>query len=118
MRVAGDDEEGDAAEASFQAMSAVRAGARLALASAAATEIGWTQPPPHLSESELLGLMEEHGVGTDASMAQHVSSIGLGLGVGVGVGVGLGLVRSGRSCAAPRACRAPCRTRSSPPGPG
>ena len=56
-------------------MSAVRAGARLALASAAATEVGWTQPPPHLSESELLGLMEEHGVGTDASMAQHVSNV-------------------------------------------
>eukprot|EP00444_Apocalathium_aciculiferum_P018668 CAMPEP_0183473218 /NCGR_PEP_ID=MMETSP0370-20130417/160896_1 /TAXON_ID=268820 /ORGANISM="Peridinium aciculiferum, Strain PAER-2" /LENGTH=341 /DNA_ID=CAMNT_0025665897 /DNA_START=65 /DNA_END=1087 /DNA_ORIENTATION=- len=34
-----------------------------------------TQPPPHLSESELLGLMESHGIGTDASMAQHIGNI-------------------------------------------
>jgi DNA topoisomerase-3 len=27
-----------------------------------------TQPPPHLSEGELLGLMEQHEIGTDASM--------------------------------------------------
>ena len=75
MRVTGGaegDAEGGAAEATFHAMSAVRAGGRLPLASSPAAEVRWTQPPPHLSEAELLGLMEEHGVGTDASMAQHV----------------------------------------------
>lgn len=35
----------------------------------------WTEPPAHLSEAELLGLMEEHGIGTDASMATHVSNV-------------------------------------------
>ncbi|CAK0798429.1 unnamed protein product, partial [Prorocentrum cordatum] len=36
---------------------------------------GATEPPPYLSEAKLLGLMEEHGIGTDASMAQHVGNI-------------------------------------------
>lgn len=34
-----------------------------------------TKPPEHLTESELLGLMERHGVGTDASMATHIANI-------------------------------------------
>lgn len=34
-----------------------------------------TRPPGHLSESELLGLMDKHGIGTDASMATHVSNV-------------------------------------------
>jgi hypothetical protein len=34
-----------------------------------------TQPPGHLRESELLGLMEKHQIGTDASMATHVSNV-------------------------------------------
>jgi DNA topoisomerase III len=34
-----------------------------------------TQPPPHISESELLELMDRHGIGTDASMAQDVSNV-------------------------------------------
>eukprot|EP00963_Diacronema_lutheri_P006233 scaffold529_cov322-Pavlova_lutheri.AAC.5 len=33
---------------------------------------GKTQPPPPLSESDLLAKMEEHGIGTDATMAQHI----------------------------------------------
>jgi len=35
----------------------------------------FTKPPEHLSESDLLALMEKHGVGTDASMATHVSNV-------------------------------------------
>mmetsp|Transcript_121100 Transcript_121100/g.386761 ORF Transcript_121100/g.386761 Transcript_121100/m.386761 type:complete len:858 (-) Transcript_121100:55-2628(-) len=34
-----------------------------------------TRAPPYLSESDLLSLMEKHGVGTDASMATHINNI-------------------------------------------
>ena len=65
MRVAGGAEGGAeeaAASVAFHAMAAVRAGDLLPLTSSPAAEARWTQPPAHLSEAELLGLMEEHGV--------------------------------------------------------
>jgi len=34
-----------------------------------------TKAPDHLRESDLLGLMERHGVGTDASMATHIANV-------------------------------------------
>ena len=70
--------EGDdtaAREELFRAMTRVQPGAPLALQYPPRTRSHWTQPPPHLSESELLALMEEHSIGTDASMATHVTNV-------------------------------------------
>lgn len=36
---------------------------------------GKTQPPGYLTEPELIGLMDANGIGTDATMAEHISKI-------------------------------------------
>lgn len=34
-----------------------------------------TEPPPLLSESDLIALMDRHGIGTDATIAEHVKKV-------------------------------------------
>lgn len=36
---------------------------------------GKTQAPPLLSESDLIGLMDSKGIGTDATIAEHIQKI-------------------------------------------
>lgn len=38
-------------------------------------ESDFTKPPDYLKESELVALMDKHGIGTDASIPQHVENI-------------------------------------------
>jgi DNA topoisomerase-3 len=52
----------------------IRKGDELVLESISVTN-GKTKPPPYLSESDLLSLMERHSIGTDSSMAVHINNI-------------------------------------------
>ena len=35
----------------------------------------WTEPPKPLTEAELVELMDQNGIGTDASIPQHIQTI-------------------------------------------
>ncbi|KAK7196152.1 DNA topoisomerase III [Novymonas esmeraldas] len=36
---------------------------------------GCTSPPPHLTETNLISLMDANGIGTDATIAQHIKTV-------------------------------------------
>ncbi len=36
---------------------------------------GQTQPPPLLTEADLIALMDKHGIGTDATHAEHIETV-------------------------------------------
>jgi len=44
---------------------------------------GETSPPSLLTEADLITLMEKHGIGTDATHAEHIETIKARLYVGV-----------------------------------
>ena len=72
---------GDEAAAAERARGGVCAvlgapvGTPLPLVAPPAAVLGYTEPPSHLTEGELLALMERHAIGTDASMASHVTNV-------------------------------------------
>lgn len=49
---------------------------------------GTTQAPPRLTERDLIAKMEEHGIGTDATVADHIQKQVAGWGGEVGGGGG------------------------------
>ena len=57
-----------------QPLPRVREGQRLAITSLR-VEAGTTEPPPPLSESDLISEMESNGIGTDASIATHIKNV-------------------------------------------
>lgn len=44
---------------------------------------GRTTAPPLLTEADLIGLMDKHGIGTDATHAEHIETIKTRLYVGL-----------------------------------
>ncbi len=52
----------------------LKRGDKVTLAEAKLTE-KQTGPPDYLTESELISLMEKHGIGTDASIPVHINNI-------------------------------------------
>jgi DNA topoisomerase IA len=69
-----DDEEEDDDLGSLGNLPEFRVGQQYKIASARLRQ-GQTTAPGHLSESELIGLMEKNGIGTDASIATHINNI-------------------------------------------
>ena len=54
--------------------AAIKQGETLELVDVRMNE-GKTSPPNYLTESDLIGMMEKLGIGTDASMAVHINNI-------------------------------------------
>jgi DNA topoisomerase-3 len=66
--------DSDGEEEEMRDLPTVRKGDELVIEQISVTT-GKTKPPPYLSESDLLSLMERNSIGTDSSMAVHINNI-------------------------------------------
>lgn len=73
-RYSTEDQDEDEISNNKSALNDIQVGESVLVTSINSVE-DYTRPPSHLTESELIGLMEKHGIGTDASIPTHIQNI-------------------------------------------